>query len=198
MEPQPLAVVRSEEDASAGVLLVTIAGQTRTVPVLRRRESRAWKKQAATQFGATDIPDNPDLGEFMVSLMDVADEAILDLVVSYDQTSALGGREYLDAKATDRELWDALEAMVTAAFPFAGESPLRSAVATFGEQLKGLISMRIAMLGMRLAQELSSTGSPAPTVGDPASSTTSPMSSTSSTGTTASTATPKRRARVAS
>lgn len=185
IEPQPLRPVeRTEEDAVAGVLQVRIGGRLRIVPVLKRKWSREWKEQAARRISATDIPDTADVSEFFTTLMGVADETILDLVVAYDRSATLGGREWLDENATDRELYDALEAMVAATFPFAGASPLRSAVEAYGEQIKGLIQVRLAVFAMKLSQALSPTGSPAPTDGDQPTLTTSPTSSTSSTGRT--------------
>jgi hypothetical protein len=51
-------------------------------------------------------------------------ETVLDVVVSYDRTGALGGREWLEDNADPAQLYAAATQMAEVAFPFATNIPL--------------------------------------------------------------------------
>lgn len=114
---------RSEEDVVSGVLRITIDGAVRLVPTLKAKYVAEWAARLTAgepgEKALVDwtVNDTATFGAETVSRM-------LDLIVAYDRTGALGGREWLEEHADPAELERALEAMVGNAFPFAEASTL--------------------------------------------------------------------------
>jgi hypothetical protein len=54
----------------------------------------------------------------MPAKLQLAEDTMLELIVAYDRTSALGGREWLEEHAWPRELGPIFTACVEAVFPF--------------------------------------------------------------------------------
>jgi hypothetical protein len=114
---------RSAEDILAGVLRIAVGGVEKIVPTLPIRATREWQTLIAKgpqAFTPRDIDDwDPgDAFDFAGLTLD----AILDIVVAYDRTGALGGREWLDENADPAQLYLAAEQMAEVAFPFADNS----------------------------------------------------------------------------
>ena len=91
-----------EEEALAGILLLTIAGPpSRRVelPVLKMGRARRWRKLVADTFASlVSVPaDSPEGNEAMAG-------AQLDLILAYDAGDVLGGREWIEEHVTDEEL----------------------------------------------------------------------------------------------
>jgi hypothetical protein len=111
-------VARSEEDVLSGVLRVVVGGRERELPVRSIASSRAWKleltKAIAGNVGGMSLDSLEDGG----AVANAIGDRILDLVVAYDEGAALGGREYLEEHATDREIYFAFRAILEATFPF--------------------------------------------------------------------------------
>jgi hypothetical protein len=121
------SAARPAEDVAAGILRVTINGAEKLLPVLRIRAEREWKAGLRDVF-SRKLPDLEDgkpvglerLGEFSNLTVD----AVLDVVVSYDTTNALGGRDYLEEHALQAELMTVLRLIWAVVFPFTQAPPL--------------------------------------------------------------------------
>lgn len=121
-----MTVDRTPEDVLAGVLRVSIAGQERLVPTLTIAETREWQATLGRGPEGFTIPVNDaDWTAALVSRFSgLTLDTILDMVTSYDHTSVLGGRAYLETKADPDQLYQAAMLMVGVAFPFVGNLPL--------------------------------------------------------------------------
>lgn len=111
---------RSAEDVAAGVLRIAVGGTVRAVPTLKARWIGEWA-EAFTIAGdggkAIGEWTMDDFTRFAAGSV----ERLLSLVVAYDRTAALGGREWLEENADPTELHEALVAMVGNAFPLASD-----------------------------------------------------------------------------
>lgn len=117
---------RKPEDVVAGVLRIAVGGQERLVPTLPIRATREWQAEIAKGPAGFTVPVDDDdwsaatLSEFTGFTL----EAILDIVVAYDRTGALGGREWLEEHADPAQLYAAASQMAEVAFPFATDIPM--------------------------------------------------------------------------
>ena len=109
----------SEEEVLAGLLTVTVGGIERSMPTLPIRDARDWRKRLAAEvapIAGLAIDANDWAG--MPAKLQLAEDTMLDLIVAYDRTGALGGREWLEEHAWPRELGPIFTACVEAVFPF--------------------------------------------------------------------------------
>ena len=109
----------TEEEVLAGLLTVTVGGIERSMPTLPIRDARDWRKRLAAEvapIAGLQIDANDWVG--MPAKLQLAEDTMLDLIVAYDRTSALGGREWLEEHAWPRELGPIFTACVEAVFPF--------------------------------------------------------------------------------
>ena len=109
----------SEEEVLAGLLTVTVGGIERSMPTLPIRDARDWRKRLAAEvapIAGLQIDANDWAG--MPEKLTLAEDTMLDLIVAYDRTGALGGREWLEEHAWPRELGPIFTACVEAVFPF--------------------------------------------------------------------------------
>lgn len=123
---------RSEEQrASASPLTVMVGGEARAVPILTIRQSRDWKKLVQEKIGLA-FTDLGNVSQLMQAggLLNIAGDALMDLVLAYDQTGVLGTREELEDSFTDADLYRAFRRMLDITFPFVGD--LQSLVAMLG------------------------------------------------------------------
>ena len=114
---------RSPEDVLAGVLRIAVGGVEKLVPTLPIRATREWQAGLASgesRFAPDDAVDwtADEASEFSRLTLDV----ILDIVVAYDRTGALGGREWLEEHADPAQLYAAAGQMADVAFPFADDA----------------------------------------------------------------------------
>lgn len=107
--------MRAETDilARAGVPLV-IGGETRLVTPLTIAQNREWKRLLADKIAGLDIGSS--WASFLLRLSTLTDDQV-ELLVAYDRHNALGGREWIEAHATDTEVWDALKEVLELAYP---------------------------------------------------------------------------------
>jgi hypothetical protein len=112
---------RSEEDLVLGILRITVGeGIVKMVPTLKVNYIEEWAKLLVSE-GDSAKP----LGEW--SMADVAAltgrsvQKLLDLVVAYDRTGALGGREWLGENADAQQLYAAVVQMVGNVHPLADD-----------------------------------------------------------------------------
>ena len=90
----------NEADVASGVIRVTVGGQAKTLPTLKIGpfEDEWLPKQGAALAGLfeKDLP--------VQDLVRSGIGTLLDAVVAYDTTNALGGREFLRSNADHAEL----------------------------------------------------------------------------------------------
>lgn len=127
---------RSAEDVAAGVLRIAIGGTVREVPTLKAKYVGAWAELVLLtdqQGHAVKIKPLEEWTAFDVAqLAGPALDRVIELIVAYDRTGALGGREWLLENADPPQLQDALTAMLGNAFPLA-DSPEVLAATVMGQ-----------------------------------------------------------------
>lgn len=102
---------RSEDARASGLLRFTLGGSDVELPVLRIRAAREWKKR----LDEVDVVDG-------ASSLDYPIEVMLDLLDAYDVQRILGGRDAIEDRATDQEVFDAFREVLAATFPFVKDS----------------------------------------------------------------------------
>ena len=116
-----MVTTRSPEDVLAGVLRIAVGGVEKIVPTLPLRATREWQALIAERPSGFSVSASVDdwtpenVSEFTGLTLDF----ILDLVVAYDRSGALGGREWLEENADPAQLYTAAGQMAEVAFPFA-------------------------------------------------------------------------------
>lgn len=127
---------RTPEDVAAGVLRIAIGGSVKPVPTLPLKHIPAWAAVLDELTPSTPASDDAEGGEpdgavqrpaedprgFELMSKATAD-ALLTIVIAYDRTGALGGREWLEEHADLYQLKTAAEQMASNAFPL-GEGDL--------------------------------------------------------------------------
>jgi hypothetical protein len=114
-------VTRSAEDVLAGILRIAVGGVEKIIPTLPLRATREWQAKLAAGPSGFSVPVTDDdwtaanVSEFAGLTLDT----VLDMVVAYDRSGALGGREWLDENADPAQLYAAVSQMAEVAFPFA-------------------------------------------------------------------------------
>lgn len=118
---------RTEEEILSGLLLVSIGGHQRELPVRPIVSARAWKRtlvgSLAVGIGSMELANIVDGGNVAAAFGD----KVLGLVAEYDESGALGGREWLEANATDEQVYGLFIRLLHVTFPFVTD--LRSALA---------------------------------------------------------------------
>jgi len=120
---------RTEAEIVSGTITVRIGKVEKSLPIRTIERSREWKRSLARALaggdgiGKMDLATAEDGGAVAVALGD----RLLDLVVEYDETAALGGREWVAANGTDAEVYAIFRELLELSFPFAGD--LRTAIA---------------------------------------------------------------------
>lgn len=140
---------RTPEDILAGVLRINVGGIEKRVPTLPMNASAEWQETLGA--GLSGFARNLSADQSAESLVGFArftQQAILDAVVTYDRTSALGGRDWLEENADPAQLYIALRQMAEVVFPFVND-----------------VRSLLAMLPGLLAQADGGSGSPSSTNG---------------------------------
>lgn len=127
---------RSAEDVAAGILRIAVGGTVREVPTLKAKYVGAWAEQVllvdATGKAVRIKPFEEWTAFDVAQLAGPALDRVIDLIVAYDRTGALGGREWLLENADPPQLQEALTAMLGNAFPLA-DSPEVLAATVMGQ-----------------------------------------------------------------
>ena len=105
---------RSAEEIVSGLLQISVGGTVKPVPTLPIKYIAEWAK-LLDALTPTRPADDPREGFTLVAR--VTTEGLLDLVVAYDRTGALGGREWLEEHADAQQLQAAAIQMTGNAFP---------------------------------------------------------------------------------
>lgn len=123
-------VERTPEDVLAGVLRISVGGVEKLVPTLPIRAAREWHEANASRPGKGLLsPVNlEDWTPNDVSAYNTRSvEVVLDMLVEYDKTGALGGREWLEEHADPAQLRIAIDQVLAVLFPFADDAgPIRA------------------------------------------------------------------------
>lgn len=137
MLTEAILPTRPDEEILAGRVGVTLGGQSFALPVLSIALNRAYKVELLTYvYALIDLLDEQtELGSLLRHLAQ-GTERQLDAIALYDQTGVLPPREWIEANATEDELWAATKAVIAAAFPFV--DGLRQAVPTLVELIRTL------------------------------------------------------------
>ena len=107
---------RSEGDVATRVLRITVGGVVKAMPTLPIRHIPEWAQMLDALTPSTALAGDPENGFTLISRVTLG--SLLDLILAYDRTGALGGREWLEEHADPAELKAAAEAMAGNAFPF--------------------------------------------------------------------------------
>jgi hypothetical protein len=127
---------RTEEEIVTGLLRVSVGGVVKPVPTLKIKHIPEWAAVLDARTPSTAASANPAEGFTFVAQITIS--GLLDLVLAYDRTGALGGREWLEENADPTELREAALAMAGNAFPF-GEG-----AGVVGRMLMDLIKQAVA------------------------------------------------------
>jgi len=115
------APTRSAEDILAGRIRVMLGGAIYQLPVLSRAASRAWREQLDERFAAltADLEAAGDNAGQVLERLAAETDALLDMLLLYDQTGALPDRAEIDGTASDAEILRAVIEVWRAANPLA-------------------------------------------------------------------------------
>lgn len=113
--PTPL---RSDEEVVERVIPLTLGGQAKRLPELPIVRNREWKRKYDALVAELGSGAESDDFEEVVRILSDGIEKFLDLLIAYDETGALGGREWLENNASDREVYEAFKKVKDAAYPF--------------------------------------------------------------------------------
>lgn len=99
------------------------------MPTLKIRPERDWKAALLATMAESEIKVDPSLlskggdevYQQLAPLANMAGDMILELVVKYDVSGALGGREYLEETADSAQVYAILVKCLKVAFPFVND-----------------------------------------------------------------------------
>lgn len=128
---------RSDEDILAGRVRLILGGQPFDLPVLTIAANREFKAALLRRgFELLDLLDEKtELGALMRRLAQGTNDQ-LDCLAWFDERAQLPSREWIEANATEDELWAATKAVIAAAFPFV--DGLRQAIPTLVNLIRTL------------------------------------------------------------
>ncbi len=139
---------RLPEDVAIGVLRVVIGGSERSLPTLKAKYVPEWARKL-DDLTPSDHESDPDNGFAIIAQVSLA--GLLDLIVAYDRTGALGGREWIEENADPSELAEVARQMAGNAFPFGNAA----------DMVVGTMQMDLMAKAVRLVQP-NSTNGPSP------------------------------------
>ena len=113
--PTPL---RPDEEVAGRYISATLGGQAKRLPVLTIVRNREWKQHYDAMVAEVGAGAESDEFEEVVRVLSGSIDKMVDLILAYDETSALGGREWIEANATDKEVYDLFGTLKDAAYPF--------------------------------------------------------------------------------
>jgi len=133
-----VADARTTEEVAGGFIRARVGGTTRDLPTLKVRAAREWRlglvealvDASPTMLGLDlDALKSDGIAAMtgLAPLAQLASDKILDLVLAYDPSAALGGRDWLEEHADDAELYALLRVILGVVFPFVTD--LRSGLA---------------------------------------------------------------------
>jgi hypothetical protein len=129
---------RTTEEIAGGFIRARVGGTTRDLPTLKIAAAREWRLRLVEALGSVspsmlsldlDALKGDGIAAMtgLAPLAQMTSDRILDLVVAYDPSAALGGRDWLEEHADDAELYALLRVILGVVFPFVTD--LRSGLA---------------------------------------------------------------------
>ena len=109
----------TEEEVLAGLLTITIAGRSRTIPTLSISDARPWRAKVAAAIGPiAAIQIAASDWEKLPGQLALAEDVLVELICAYDRTDVLGGREWVEGHGHPRELGTIFTTMLESVIPF--------------------------------------------------------------------------------
>lgn len=135
---------RPDEQVVGAFIAVVLGGEAKTLPVLSIRENREWTRLFAGSIRSKlDAVGPIESVDEVVTLLVNSMDTMMDLLVAYDRDKVLGDKEWIDTKATDREVYETLKRVTAAAFPFGVD--LRSLVPELVPMLLNSLTKGVAL-----------------------------------------------------
>lgn len=147
---------RSEESALAGRLSILVGSEPVELRTLNLDESEEWLGKVGASVAGFDLPTGLNGAETFDVLARTPARLMLELVIAYDVDGVFPERAELRKRFRQREVYEALRAMVTAEAPFVTD--VRSVVAEFGPAFRASVSVLVANLASRFQPESSTNG----------------------------------------
>lgn len=112
---------RTAADILAGRVQVVLGGTTHVLPVLPRGPSRRWLEQLDARFAtlAGSLSAAGDDTPAIMALLAGEQDALYDMLLSYDQSGVLPARAEIEETATDAQILHAVLEVWRAAHPLA-------------------------------------------------------------------------------
>lgn len=104
------------EIVAAAPIEVMVDGQTRRLPILKFGKTIEWKKALAKAMESESGEIDPAKPSQAVHNAVLSAERTLDLVLSYDLTKVLGGRDWLLENATEEDVDSVFQAILNRVF----------------------------------------------------------------------------------
>lgn len=123
---------RTPDDVLAGIIRIPVGGVAKAVPTLSIAATRTWQASLSPIFMPREWADAAAVAAFG----DLEAGLLLDVVVGYDTTNALGGREWLENNADPAQLYAAAIQMMEVAFPLAEPAGLLAGLIELAEPSK--------------------------------------------------------------
>lgn len=165
MQPTPLhrdLPERADAEIVARQIRFSLGGDPRVIRVLSVAENREWTANLATLVRATLGKVGPlESVDEVALLLSQSIDTMMDLLIAYDVDHELPERDWIDTKATDREVYEALKRVTAAAYPFGFD--LRAVVPELVPALLSSLSRGIAAATVALSH--STSAPPQPTAG---------------------------------
>lgn len=137
---------RSQEELAGGFLRVVVDGSPRNLPTLKIRAEREWKLLLAQTLGETQL--NIDFAALqkggdstymaLAPMANLATDLAIDLLLAYDRSGVLGGRDFIEEHMDASEVYRALVKCLRVAFPFVAD--VRSVINEL-INLRGLVAV---------------------------------------------------------
>lgn len=105
---------RTPEEVLSGFLPIQVGGTVRAVPTLKLKYIPEWTRLLD---GYTPSASARPASDGFTIAAETETTTLLDLIVAYDKTDALGGREWLEEHADPAELRAALRQMLGNVYP---------------------------------------------------------------------------------
>lgn len=115
-DPTP---IRPDGEVVAGTLRVRLGGYPKTLPELNIEDNEAW--QGKLVVGLASVLKTMDAikdWDQAVRLVSRSTPLMIDLLVAYDKSGVLGGKEWIRANATNSEVYEAFKEVAQASYPF--------------------------------------------------------------------------------
>lgn len=103
-------------------LVLTLGGVERRLPVHNLNQSDEWQQKLAQAIARVELPDTTDGADLVAAFIGLPSALLLDAVIAYDLTDAIGGRDWIRDHATERDIYVAFQAMAGETFPYLADA----------------------------------------------------------------------------